>query len=101
MTDEQGLQEGIDASEKFYAALLEYLGLPQEKTPETVVRSAFGAVEFAIVVAMQAQVPEDQFKETVDAIWKGIGARRANDGNGEVGEESTSGEEPGADAPSA
>ena len=73
---EEMKSEAMDAAGKFYAALLEYLGLPQDKTPETVVKAAFGAVEFACVVALQAQVPEEHFKRMVDAIWSGISDRK-------------------------
>ena len=59
-------------AETFYDALLAYLMLPKDKTPETVVQSAFGAIEFGCIVAMQAQITEEDFKNTVNAIWEGI-----------------------------
>tara|TARA_R100000664_G_C2703266_1_gene102813 strand:+ start:265 stop:516 length:252 start_codon:yes stop_codon:yes gene_type:complete len=69
-------KDAIEAADKFYSALLEYLGLPSEKSPENAVKAAFGAVEFACVVATQVGVPEDQFKKMVDAIWSGISERK-------------------------
>ena len=77
MTDEKTLEEGIAASEKFFGELTTYLGLPNNKDAETVVGAAFGAVEFACVIGFQAQIPEEDFINTVKAIWEGVHARHA------------------------
>ena len=95
MSEENDVQAGIERAEKFYAALCEYLELSDEKSAENVVKAAFGAVEFSCVVAMQAQITEEDYKNTVNAIWAGINARQGADinTNEESNNESTPTEE--------
>jgi hypothetical protein len=81
MSEEMDMQAGVDRAEKFYAALCEYLELSDEKSAENVVKAAFGAVEFSCVVAMQAQITEQDYKNTVNAIWDGINARQGDNIN--------------------
>ena len=100
MDSDKAFEEGVQSAEKFFQALVEYLGLPQDKEPETVVKAAFGAVEFACLVGIQAQIPEKDFKDTVDAIWTGLMQRHAhqtdkNNGEGGESEATTETEEAG------
>jgi len=81
MSAENELHVGIERAEKFYAALCEYLELSADKSADNIVKAAFGAVEFSCVVAMQAQITEEDYKNTVNAIWAGINARQGADIN--------------------
>ena len=104
MSEDKSLEEGIEAAGEFYTSLCKYMGLSEEKSTENVIRAAFGAVEFACVVALQAQVTEKDFKNTVNAIWQGISARHGydNDINKESDEEKSdeNSESGGQDNPS-
>ena len=59
---EEEFDDGVKAAEEFYKALCKYMGLSTEKSTDNVIRAAFGSVEFACVVALQAGITEVDFK---------------------------------------
>jgi len=85
---EEEFDDGVKAAEEFYKALCKYMGLSTEKSTDNVIRAAFGSVEFACVVALQAGITEVDFKDTVNAIWKGISERHSEDINSNINNES-------------
>ena len=63
-------------SEILYKALSSYMGVPDERTPDNILATAVGAIEYACVVGSQLNVSEDIFLDLVTNVWKRLTTER-------------------------
>ena len=75
MTNTQDSNNGseklaVGNAENLYSAICIYLGMPADKSAESVIGSAMGALEYAAVIAKTSGITRETFDETVENAWR-------------------------------
>ena len=70
---EHEVRSDIDRnSEELYNALSSFMGVEPDKSPNNMIATSIGAIEYACIVGKQTGVSKDVFLESVLNVWERV-----------------------------